>query len=46
MNSVTTDKDTATMSVDTKIEVNGTFQYKVDESEQFQRCVLLTVCYK
>ena len=41
MYSVTTNKDTATVGLDTDTAVNGTFQYKLDDSEQFLQCVLL-----
>ena len=43
--SVTTDKDTATMHIDTKpTGVDGTFQYSLDDKE-FQQCVLICMAY-
>ena len=43
---VTTDKDTATLGLDTDSEVIGTFRYKLDDSEQSQPCVLQQFVYK
>ena len=39
--SVTTDKDTATMDLDTKPKVDGTFWYLLDDNEPSQQCVLI-----
>ena len=43
--SVTTDKDTATIHLDTKpTGVDGVFQYSLDDKE-FQQCVLIRTAY-
>ena len=43
--SVTTDKDTAIMHLDTNpTEVDGIFQYSLDNKE-FQQCVLIRTAY-
>ena len=43
--SVTTDKDTATIHLDTKpTKVDGIFQYSLDDKE-FQQCVLIRTAY-
>ena len=43
--SVTTDKDTAIVVMDTKPKVDGTFWYLLDDSEPFQQCVLQITSY-